>query len=101
MTTDTEMSLWFERFGNPARGLIDGQAGAHPAVHHQSRHPGDPRTNRMSLREGDVVRCYTGGYGNPRHCDPQAVLDDLADGHISPDYARRHHRLSPQDLTRG
>ncbi|MCY4622419.1 MAG: hypothetical protein OXD34_11400 [bacterium] len=42
----------------------------------------------MPLRKGDTVRCYTGGgggYGNPQERDPQAVLDDLADRHISPD----------------
>ena len=97
MTTDTEMSLWFERSGNPAWGLFGGEAGAPPGSHHQPRNPRrDPllKTNRMPLREGDVVRCYTGeggGYGNPHDRDPQAVLDDLADGHISPTYARHHH----------
>ncbi len=49
----------------------------------------------MPLRKGDTVRCYTGGgYGNPLERDPQAVLDDLADRHITPDYAHRHHGLS-------
>ena len=52
--------------------------------------PGTPRenrrlkTNRMPLREGDTVRCYTGGgegYGNPLDRDPQA------DGNITPTYA--------------
>ena len=52
--------------------------------------------------KGDVVRCYTGGgggYGNPLERDPQAVLDDLADGHISPDYAQQHHRLKCQEAS--
>ena len=55
----------------------------------------------MPLREGDTVRCYTGGgdgYGDPLERDSQAVLTDLADGHISPNYARRHHRLNRRDL---
>ena len=41
----------------------------------------------MPLREGDTVRCYTGGgggYGNPFDRDPPTVQ---ADGHIAPDYA--------------
>ena len=75
-------------------------------IFHQSEHPGTPgeirrlKTNRMALRKGDNVRCYTGGgggYGNPLERDPQALLADLADGHISPDYARRHHRLNAED----
>ena len=103
MTTDTEMSLWFERSGNPAWGLFEGKAGAPPEV---VINPGTPRetrrlkTNLMPLRNGDVVRCYTGGgggYGNPLDRDPQAVQADLADGHISPDYAHRHHRLQTDD----
>ncbi len=103
MTTDTEMSLWFERSGNPAWGLFGGKGGAPPEV---IINPGTPdeirrlKTNRMPLRNGDTVRCYTGGgggYGDPLDRDPQAVLADLADGHISPDYARRHHRLNAED----
>ena len=66
MSIDTEMSLWFERSGNPVWGLFGGQAGAPPEV---IINPGTPRetrrleTNRMPLREGDTVRCYTGGGG--------------------------------------
>ena len=33
-----------------------------------------------------------GAYSNPLDRDPQAVLTDLADGHISPDYARHDYR---------
>ena len=90
----------FERSANPAWGLFAGQGGAPPEV---IINPGTPneirrlKTNRMPLRKGDTVRCYTGGggYGNPLERDPKAVL---ADSHISPNYARRHHRLSSQDL---
>ncbi len=106
MTTDTEMSLWFERSGNPAWGLLGGRGGAPPEV---IINPGTTqevrrlKTNRMPLQEGDTVRCFTGGgggYGDPRERDPQAVFDDLADGHISSDYARRHHRLDPNTGSR-
>ena len=105
MTTDTEMSLWFGRSGNPAWGLLGGKDGAPPEVISSPQIPEEVRrlkTNRMPLRKGDIVRCYTGGgggYGNPLQRDPQALLTDLADGHISPDYARRHHRLNSQDIT--
>ena len=76
MTTDTEMSLWFERSGNPAWGLFGGESGAPPEV---IINPGTPneirrlKTNRMPLRKGDTVRCYTGGggYGNPLERDPK------------------------------
>ena len=70
MTTDTRMSLWFERSANPTWGLFGGQDGAPP----KSSNPATPRkvrrlkTTRMLLRQGDTVRCHTsagGGYGNP------------------------------------
>lgn len=100
MTADTEMSLWFERSGNPAWGLFGGRSGAPPEVVIRPETPEEVRllkTNRMPLRKGDAVRCYTGGgggYGDPLERDHQAVLDDLADGYISPEYARRHHRFT-------
>ncbi|WP_420612083.1 hydantoinase B/oxoprolinase family protein [Candidatus Spongiisocius sp.] len=104
MTTDTEMSLWFERSGNPAWGLLGGKDGAPPDV---VINPGTPdetrrlKTNRMPLRKGDTVRCFTGGgggYGDPLDRDPEAVQADLADGHISADYARRHHGIDYESL---
>ena len=91
------MSLWFERSDNPAWGLFGGQGGAPPEVIINPGTPNETRrlkTNRMPLRKGDTVRCYTGGgggYGNPLQRDPQA------DRHISPNYARRHHRLNAED----
>ena len=39
MTTDTEMSLWFERSANPAWGLFGGQDGAPPEVIINPGHP--------------------------------------------------------------
>ena len=76
MTTDTELSLWFERSGNPAWGLFGGKDGAPPEVVINQGTPRETRrlkTNRMPLREGDTVRCYTGGggrYSDPRERDP-------------------------------
>ena len=43
MTTGSEMSVWFERYGNPAWGLFGGQAGAPPEV---IINPGTPRETR-------------------------------------------------------
>ena len=96
-TTDTEMSLWFEPSGNPAWGLFGGKDGVPPEVVVNPRNRRVIRrleTKRMSLREGELVRCYTGGaggYGNPLDRDPQAVQADFTDGHISP----RLHPTSP------
>ncbi len=83
-----------------AWGLFGGKDGAPPEVVINQGTPRETRrlkTNRMPLRKGDTVCCYTGGgggYGNPLERDPQAVRADLADGHISPGYAHHHHRLN-------
>ena len=66
MSIDTEMSLWFERSGNPAWGLFGGQAGAPPEVIINPRTPTETRrlkTNRTPSGEGDTARSYTGGGG--------------------------------------
>ena len=105
MTTDREMSLRFERSGNPAWGLFGGQTGAPPKAS-STPHPCRRLLNTQPhppprRRRGQLLHHRRRGYGNPHDRNPQAVLDDLADGHISPTYARHHHRLNPQDLTRG
>jgi len=45
----------------------------------------------FSLNPGDRLYLWTtgsGGYGDPRERSPQAVLDDVADGKVSPEQAR-------------
>ncbi len=61
MTTDTGLSLWFVRSGNPAWGLFGGRDGAPPEVVINLGSPRETpclKTNRMPLRKGDTVRCY-------------------------------------------
>ena len=53
----------------------------------------------MRRRHGPLYTGGGGGYGNPLERDPQAVLTVLADGHITPDYAQRHHRLDARNIT--
>jgi N-methylhydantoinase B len=53
-----------------------------------------PATAVVPLRKGDVVELSVGGgagWGNPAERAADAIADDLADGIISPDYARRHY----------
>jgi N-methylhydantoinase B len=48
----------------------------------------------MQIRRGDVIRHVQsggGGYGDPAARAVNAVRDDLADGKISPEFARRHY----------
>jgi len=44
------------------------------------------RFSSRELKKGDIARFVTGmagGYGNPHNRDPQAVLDDVADGYVT------------------
>ncbi|MCK4411552.1 hydantoinase B/oxoprolinase family protein, partial [Candidatus Bipolaricaulota bacterium] len=50
------------------------------------------RFSKEELMTGDIVRFITGmggGYGDPMKRDPQAVLDDVLDGYITPEIARK------------
>jgi N-methylhydantoinase B len=53
-----------------------------------------PAKVTMRLRAGDVIRHEQsggGGHGDPAARDPAAIARDLADGKITPGYARRYH----------
>ena len=71
-TDDAELSLWFDRSVTPGWGLEGGSAGAPPDV---VINPGTPaerhllKTNRLPLKRGDVVACFTGGGGGLRRSE--------------------------------
>ncbi len=50
MSIDTEMSLWFERSGNPAWDLFGGQAGAPPEVIINPGTPQRPAASKPTAR---------------------------------------------------
>jgi len=85
----------FGRSKFPPWALAGGTEGA-PNVAEIRRADGRiERRGRFSnemLAEGDVVRFVTGsggGYGDPRRREPLAVLDDVLDGYLSEETARR------------
>ncbi|MFJ5044167.1 hydantoinase B/oxoprolinase family protein [Streptomyces sp. NPDC088719] len=65
-TADQSLSLWWERSVTPAWGLFGGEAGAPPRV---TLNPGRAeersllKANALPVREGDVLRCESGGGG--------------------------------------
>ena len=83
----------FERVRNPARGRNGGQAGAAGNVTLRSGRPIRPK-GRQTVPPRDAIRLELpggGGYGDPRERDPERVLDDLLDGMITADDARRDY----------
>ncbi|MFD5389766.1 hydantoinase B/oxoprolinase family protein [Streptomyces sp. NPDC127074] len=88
-TADQDLSLWWERSVTPAWGLFGGEAGAPPRV---TLNPGrgDERsllkTNALPVREGDVLRCESGGgggFGPASERTVEAVADDVRQGLLS------------------
>jgi N-methylhydantoinase B len=100
----------FERVKNPARGRDGGGAGANGAVALRSGRPIRPK-GRQTVPARDAI-CLGlpggGGFGDPRDRDAQRVLDDVLDGLITAEEARRdygvaidaHGRLDPIETER-
>ncbi|MFE2325469.1 hydantoinase B/oxoprolinase family protein [Streptomyces sp. NPDC059385] len=88
-TADQDLSLWWERSVTPAWGLFGGEAGAPPRV---TLNPGrdDERsllkTNALPVKEGDVLRCESGGgggFGPASERTVEAVAEDVVQGLLS------------------
>jgi N-methylhydantoinase B len=83
----------FERVHHPARGRDGGRAGAAGKVALRSGRPIRPK-GRQTVPPRDTIRLELpggGGFGNPRTRDPQRVLDDVLDGLITAEEARRDY----------
>jgi N-methylhydantoinase B len=85
----------FERVHNPARGRDGGRAGAPGAVALRSGRPIRPK-GRQTVPPRDAIRLGLpggGGVGDPRARDPQRVRDDVLDGFITAEEARRDYAV--------
>jgi N-methylhydantoinase B len=86
----------FERVKNPARGRDGGGVGAAGAVALRSGRPIRPK-GRQTVPARDAIRLGLpggGGFGDPRTRDPKAVLDDVLDGLITAEAARRDYGVA-------
>ncbi len=86
----------FERVRNPARGRDGGRSGAPGAVALRSGRPIRPK-GRQTVPPRDAIRLELpggGGFGDPRTRDPQRVLDDVLDGLITAEEARRDYGVA-------
>lgn len=91
----------FARYGDrhkfPPQGLFGGREGAPGAI---VRNPDSNHEERMAskgldtLEEGDVISVRlpgAGGYGEPSKRAPDAIADDLRDGKVSAEAAKRDY----------
>jgi N-methylhydantoinase B len=86
----------FERVHNPARGRNGGQPGAPGEVALRSGRPIRPK-GRQTVPPRDAICLHLpggGGFGDPRARDPQRVLDDVLDGLITVEDARRDYGVA-------
>ena len=89
----------FERVRNPARGRNGGMPGGNGKVSLRSGRPINPK-GRQTVPPRDVIRLELpggGGFGNPHARDPEAVRDDVLDGLISAEEARRDYGVVMDD----
>jgi N-methylhydantoinase B len=89
----------FERIDHPARGRDGGGMGAPGRVSLGSGNPVRAK-GRQTIGGGDFIRLELpggGGFGDPATRDPDQVADDVADGLITAEIARREYAvvLSP------
>jgi N-methylhydantoinase B len=98
MTAPAELTVRGDRIGLPPRGVrggLPGRAGFF-AVERASgvREQLAARQQHVALGPGDVFVIRTsggGGLGPPDQRSPEAVHDDLAEGRVTPEGARRDY----------
>src|SRR5580693_9521629 len=82
-----------ERVKNPARGAHGGKAGGAGTVALRSGRPIRPK-GRQTVPPRDAIQLHLpggGGFGDPRLRDLQSVRDDVLDGLITAEEARRDY----------
>jgi N-methylhydantoinase B len=85
----------FERVKNPARGRDGGRPGANGSVSLRSGRPIRPK-GRQTVPARDAIQLGLpggGGFGDPCTRDPQRVAEDVLDGLITADEARRDYAV--------
>ena len=85
-----------ERVHNPARGRDGGGPGAAGKVSLRSGKPIRPK-GRQTIPPRDAIRLNVpggGGFGDPRKREPERVRDDVLDGLISVEEARRDYGVA-------
>jgi N-methylhydantoinase B len=86
----------FERVHHPARGRNGGKPGGAGVVTLRSGRPIRPK-GRQTVPPRDAIRLQLpggGGFGDPCARDPKAVRDDVLDGLITAEQARRDYGVA-------
>ncbi len=95
--SDSYISLWFDRSVTPAWGLLGGESGVGPDVvittpDNQQMHI--LKTNRKPIPNHSVIKTHTGGgggFGRAVERDPALVREDVLDGYVTVESAKRQY----------
>ena len=90
---NVRLSMMSDRQKYAAKGLLGGLEGATVEVVNSDGSNPHPKA-RSVLAPGDVLTLRFGGgggYGPPAKRDPEAIQDDLRNGYITIDFAKRHY----------
>ncbi len=97
LTPDTSLIVRSDRAAHPPYGLQGGLPGAvssNVLIHADGTEEELPSMFSRTIDEGDVYVHRTaggGGWGDPRQRDPQRVADDVADGKVTAEAARKDY----------
>ncbi len=97
LSETAHLSTMFARGKTPPWAIDDGAVGScnYAYVIHPdgSETPRFSKIGRLALKKGDIVRLITGtggGWGNPAKRDPDKIREDILDGYLSEEQAKRN-----------
>jgi N-methylhydantoinase B len=104
--TDVTLTATFGRHRFEPWGVAGGRPGSPNLIRIRARERGDEvfgKCARYRLKEGDVACLVTGtggGWGDPLERSVEAVVDDVRNGYVTIDQARRHYGVDvdPESL---
>lgn len=98
LVDEATLGMRIDSVKNPPWGIFGGMSGGVGRVTINPGRPGGheiaPLSDGNPLKYGDIVRIETGGgggYGHPFDRSPEAVLEDVLSGFVSPSAAQKHY----------
>ena len=90
---EMRLSIMSERTVVPPQGLFGGQPGGRPSFGLDDGTPASPKgISSVAPAQAVTIRTHGGGgYGPPTERTPEAVLEDVRDGYVSAEAAKRDY----------
>ncbi len=99
---EMRLSIMAERTIEPPQGLFGGQPGGRPSFHLDDGTPANPKgISSVAPAQAMTIRTHGGGgYGPPGERAREAVYEDIQDGYVTPETAKREYGVDdpPESL---